>query len=607
MTQPEAAKARQRVVLDLMVQAGYVDAAAADRAYREDLAYAGEPFAIEAPHFCMLVRQQLAEAVGEETLRAGGLRIYTTLDLNLQRAAEGQVRRHLATLAESEPGEPAHNVHNAAVVALDPRSGAVRVLVGSPDYFDAAIDGAVNAAVAPRQSGSAIKPLTYAAAFERGYSPASMVVDVSTTFTTREGRPYTPVNYDYREHGPVLLRQALGSSYNIVAVKLLDRIGIAALVDLAGRLGLPELGREDCQGLAMTLGSCEVPLTRLTAAYAALANGGDRVTPQYIERVETADGEVLWSATPTRTPVLDSRVAYLITDILADDDARAPTFGRNSVLRLPFAAAVKTGTTTDWRDNWTVGYTSEIVVGVWVGNADNAPMEQVSGVTGAAPIWRGVMLAAQQTPPAAGARPDGLREVEVCAESGCCPARPASIAAPSCSWPRTCRPRPVPCTLGSLLTPAPGRWPRTIRRPSARWTRRVTYWPAEACSGPGARGWPAADRGRPGRGRYRGSGGGERRCRGGGTVDGQPVRPMAATPWMQRCPPHLSGWRWRQWPRWTCSGWSCGSREPGPAVDGTSLSVLLASGGRRARICAAGRRRHGPGTGQRPALDQCAC
>jgi membrane peptidoglycan carboxypeptidase len=366
LTQPEAAKARQRVVLDLMVQAGYVDAAAADRAYREDLAYAGEPFAIEAPHFCMLVRQQLAEAVGEETLRAGGLRIYTTLDLNLQRAAEGQVRRHLATLAESEPGEPAHNVHNAAVVALDPRSGAVRVLVGSPDYFDAAIDGAVNAAVAPRQSGSAIKPLTYAAAFERGYSPASMVVDVSTTFTTREGRPYTPVNYDYREHGPVLLRQALGSSYNIVAVKLLDRIGIAALVDLAGRLGLPELGREDCQGLAMTLGSCEVPLTRLTAAYAALANGGDRVTPQYIERVETADGEVLWSATPTRTPVLDSRVAYLITDILADDDARAPTFGRNSVLRLPLPRRSRRapppigGTTGPWaippRSWWACGW-----------------------------------------------------------------------------------------------------------------------------------------------------------------------------------------------------------------------------------------------------------
>jgi membrane carboxypeptidase/penicillin-binding protein len=175
---------------------------------------------------------------------------------------------------------------------MDPESGAVRAMVGSPDYFDTAIDGAVNAAVAPRQTGSAIKPLTYAAAFERGYSPASMFVDVSTTFTTREGQPYTPVNYDYRDHGPVLLREALGSSYNVVAVKLLDRIGIPALADMAGRLGLPELQREDSQGLAMTLGSCEVPLVRLTAAYAAFANGGYRVTPQLIERVE-APGTVL--------------------------------------------------------------------------------------------------------------------------------------------------------------------------------------------------------------------------------------------------------------------------------------------------------------------------
>ena len=417
-----AAKARQKVVLELMVKAGYITQAEAERAYNEPLYFASQPFRIEAPHFCMLVRDELTRLLGEDVVRRGGLRIYTTLDLGLQHAAEAHVRRHLEQLNKPAKGFPGHNVHNAAVVVLDPHNGAVRVMVGSPDYFDPQINGAVNAVLALRQPGSALKPLTYAAAFARGYSPASMIADVRTSFLTREGTPYVPVNYDYRFHGPVLLRQALACSYNVVAVKLLDRIGIEALTSLARTLGISTLDQTERHGLALTLGSCEVQLLELTSAYAGFANGGWRVSPYVIERIEDDRGKVLYRAEPDPPQrVLDERIAYLITDILADRQARLPTFGEGSALDLPFPAAVKTGTTTEFRDNWTVGYTSEWVVGVWVGNANNEPMLRVSGVTGAAPIWNAVMRSAHPRPPRPFPRPAGLVEVEVCAESGLLP------------------------------------------------------------------------------------------------------------------------------------------------------------------------------------------
>lgn len=417
-----AAKARQKVVLELMVKAGYIPRSEAELAYQEPLYFASQLFRIEAPHFCMFVREELGRLLGEEAVRRGGLRVYTTLDLGLQRAAEAHVRRHLEALNKPGKGFPGHNVRNAAVVVLDPHDGAVRVMVGSPNYFDPQISGAVNAALALRQPGSALKPLTYAAAFARGHSPASMIADVRTSFLTREGVPYVPVNYDYRFHGPVLLRQALACSYNVVAVKLLDRIGIEAFTALARSLGISTLDQAERQGLALTLGSCEVRLLELTSAYASFANGGWRVSPYVIERVEDSQGEVLYRAElepPQR--VLDERIAYLITDILADKQARQPTFGEGSALDLPFPAAVKTGTTTEFRDNWTVGYTREFVTGVWVGNADNEPMLRVSGVTGAAPIWNAVMRSAHSRPPRPFTRPAGLVEVEVCAESGLLP------------------------------------------------------------------------------------------------------------------------------------------------------------------------------------------
>jgi membrane carboxypeptidase/penicillin-binding protein len=297
-------------------------------------------------------------------------------------------------------------------------------MLGSPDYFSARIDGAVNGTTALRQPGSSIKPITYAAAFERSeLTPATMMLDVRTSFVTREAASYVPLNYDLQFRGPVLLREALASSYNLVAVEVLDAVGVEAMTGLARRMGITTLDDPDRVGLAVTLGGGEVRLLEETAAFAALANGGRVVHPIAVRRGEDGDGQVLWTAGPgVGGRVLDERVAYLVTDILSDDLARAPGFGEGSVLALNRPAAVKTGTTTDWRDNWTVGYTPQLVVGVWVGNADNEPMREVSGVSGAAPIWHDLMAAALKGQPVADfSHPEGLVEAQVCALSGLLP------------------------------------------------------------------------------------------------------------------------------------------------------------------------------------------
>ena len=430
----DAAKARQAVVLDLMVKQEYVTAHDAELAKAEPLDFAAALFPIRAPHFVMFVRSQLERELGLARVQAGGLDVYTTLDLDLTDTARDVIRHHLGLLAmchydpECPPG--GRNVRNAALVALDPQTGEVVAMVGSPDYFSASIAGAVNGATALRQPGSSIKPLTYAAAFEQAalglgdFTPATMVLDVRTAFVTREGTPYVPLNYDLIFRGPVRLREALASSYNLVAVKVLDAIGVEALTEMARRLGITTFddgaGSADRIGLAVGLGGSEVRLLELTAAYAAFANGGYAMQPRVIRRVEDADGQVLWEPPGGMGDrVLDARVAYLITDILSDDLARVPTFGEGSILNLSRPAAVKTGTTTDFRDNWTVGYTPELVVGVWVGNADNETMKEVTGITGAAPIWHDVMEEALKGQPVqAFERPDGLVDVEVCALSG---------------------------------------------------------------------------------------------------------------------------------------------------------------------------------------------
>jgi 1A family penicillin-binding protein len=427
---PEAARQRQATVLGLMVKHGYLSAEDAARAAREPLRFAATPFPIRAPHFVMYVLGLLEEELGRERLAQGGLRVYTTLDLGWQETAEDIIRYRLRQLAEDPNAPRERRVENAALVALDPYTGHILAMVGSPDYFNPRISGAVNAALALRQPGSAIKPITYAAAFDperaarRGqqpYTPATMVADVRTAFPTREGTPYVPRNYDLEYHGPVLLRQALAASLNIPAVKVLQFVGLEDFVAQAQRLGLRTLEDPNRYGLALTLGGGEVRLLDLTAAYAAFANGGRQVVPMAILRVEDAQGRVVRTWEPRLGPqAVSPQVAYLITDILSDNQARAAAFGEASPLYLGFPAAAKTGTTTDWRDNWTLGYTPDLAVGVWVGNADNAEMLGVSGIAGAAPIWRDFMLAVRRGGRAF-PRPEGLVEVEVCADTGLLP------------------------------------------------------------------------------------------------------------------------------------------------------------------------------------------
>jgi penicillin-binding protein 1C len=443
---PEAAKGRQLTVLRLMRDAGYLTAAQVEEIARQPLQYRSRLFQIAAPHFVMYVQDLLVQQLGVEALRRGGLRVYTTLDLDLQRQAEAAVRRRLAQLtcqgerACDDPAARTRRVDNAAAVVLDSATGEILTMVGSPDYFSAQIAGNVNAALVKRQPGSAIKPFTYAAALDPAWSrragrppltAASILADLPKTFTVKNAdgsfAPYRPQNYDRMWHGPVSVRDALANSYNLPAVEVLERIGVETLRQLAGQAGIHTFtGR---YGLALTLGGGEVRLLDLTAAY-GIFDDGKAVTPRAILRIETVEPDdaqgsaaIDFQAATSGVQVIAPEAAYLITDILSDEAARAPAFGRNSVLNLPFPAAVKTGTTTDWRDNWTIGYSTQRLVGVWVGNADNAPMVGVSGVDGAGPIWHDLMRLAHLRPPGPFARPDGLVEVEICAPSGMLPSR----------------------------------------------------------------------------------------------------------------------------------------------------------------------------------------
>jgi penicillin-binding protein 1C len=443
LADPETAKNRQLTVLRLMREAGFLTAAEAEEVAAEPLRYRSHLFAIEAPHFVMMVQDQLVNQLGADRVRDGGLRVVTTLDLDLQRQAEQAVRRRLAQLTCAAPGEckdPAgrdRRVDNAAAVVLDSATGEILALVGSPDYFGQQISGNVNAALSLRQPGSAIKPFTYAAALDPAWSSrsgqppltaASILPDLPTTFYVENAdgsnAAYRPQNYDRLVHGPVSVRAALANSYNIPAVLTLERIGVDTLRDLAAQAGIRTFtGR---YGLALTLGGGDVRLLELTAAYGVFDDGRP-VAPRAI--LEIGDWRLGSRPANLQSPIsnlqsqqlLSPPTAWLITDILADNVARMPAFGANSVLKLPFPAAVKTGTTTDWRDNWTVGYSTERIVGVWVGNADNAPMLDVSGVDGAGPIWHDIMLLAHPTAPAGFTRPEGLVETEICAPSGLLP------------------------------------------------------------------------------------------------------------------------------------------------------------------------------------------
>lgn len=357
------------------------------------VSFLSEKSSIKAPHFVMYVKDQLEEMYGEEMVTGGGLKVTTSLNWELQEAAQNIVAEEIEKVVDTLA------ISNGASVAVDANSGEILSMVGSKDFFAEDIDGQVNVTLSLRQPGSAIKPVTYATAFAEGYWPGKTLVDVVTEFPGGNGEIYEPKNYDGEEHGPVHLREALGSSLNIPAVKLLALVGVKDNLEMAYKMGFSTLepSKENLSrlGLSMTLGGGEVRLIEMASAYASFANGGNRVEPVSILKVEDRNGKVLFEhKAPGKKQVMDEKVAFLINNVLSDNNARLITFGANSLINIRGAnVAVKTGTTNDMRDNWAVGWTKEVVVGVWVGNNDNSPMKAVaSGVSGASPIWRRQML-----------------------------------------------------------------------------------------------------------------------------------------------------------------------------------------------------------------------
>lgn len=417
LTNLAGARARQKITLGLMVKFGYLTTAEARAAFSAPLNFVPPESSLVAPHFVFYVRQLLEQRYGPDVLYRGGLRVVTSLDLHWQAAAERVVRERVAELRS-------RNATNAGLVMLSPE-GQVLAMVGSVDYKNKAIDGEVNVTLAPRQPGSALKPVVYAAALRRGWTPATVLWDVPTEFKLADGTVYAPHNYDDSWHGPQRLRMALANSLNIPAVKTIEFVGVESFVEQAHAMGITTLNDSSAYGLALVLGAGEVKLLDLTNLYNTIRNGGYRRDPAPILKVINSRGEVLENITesPGRQALGEQgeQIAYLLTDILSDNEARHYMFGADNVMELPDGrpAAVKTGTSNDWRDSWAVGYTRDVTIGVWVGNSDGAPMQEVAGVNGAGTIWRTIMQAYNAGRPILPfPRPTGITEVAICADTG---------------------------------------------------------------------------------------------------------------------------------------------------------------------------------------------
>jgi penicillin-binding protein 1C len=426
-THPDLARQRQSIVLGLMEKEGYITNEERVSAEATPLSYNPSPYPIEAPHFIWIIKDQIDKLISYGILNAHqSLIVRTTLDLDTQHFAEQVLKRRIAGF-KNEDTVLNHNVNNAALVVVDPHSGEILALVGSADYFDKSIDGAVNMAISPRQTGSVFKPFIYALALNptrtNPWNAATPIMDVATTFSLRDGTLYTPVNYDGYEHGPVSVREALASSLNIPAVIALQSVGIEDTIYLAHRLGITSLGEAGQYDLSLALGGGQVSLLQLSTAYSTFPNNGYYSASTSILDISDANGNLLYKQ--KKEPplqIFDPRVAWLISDILSDDSARSIGFGYNSTLKLDRTAAVKTGTTTNFHDNWTIGYTPDLLVGVWVGNSGYEAMHNVTGLTGAAPIWHEVMrglLQGRSDQPFV--RPSGLTQAEVCGLSGLLP------------------------------------------------------------------------------------------------------------------------------------------------------------------------------------------
>jgi len=441
---PDFAIERQREVIRLMRINKYISEEQEEAALNEKLSFAPNKIDIKAPHFVMSVKQSLVEKYGEELIEKGGLEITTTLDYSVQKMAEEAVTNEIERLSSL-------NVTNGAALVMNPQTGEILAMVGSKNYFDTEAGGNVNVITRLRQPGSAIKPINYAYALSNGHTLATILADTPVIFSIQGQEPYSPKNYDGKFRGSISLRSALAESRNVPAVKVLANYGVNKMIEMGQKMGITTWEDTSRFGLSLTLGGGDIKLIDLAKAYATLANYGER--PDFVSILSATNykgevieenvctqsklGKYLIGLTPytyaaeaaknvcEREQVVDPRVAFLLTDILSDNQARAPAFGSQSLLNIPGhpEVAVKTGTSNDLRDNLAIGYNQDYLVAVWVGNNDNSPMARVaSGITGATPIWNKIMstlLANEQNKE--WEVPEGLKEVPVCTLTGTLP------------------------------------------------------------------------------------------------------------------------------------------------------------------------------------------
>jgi len=404
----EYAKERQATVLARMVDNKAITQAEADTAKVQVLAYAAPSDGVNntAPHFAEMVLNELYEKYGEERVTRSGFRVTTTLDVSLQKSASAAVAKQMSFVQKNGGS-------NASVVAIDPTSGEIRALVGSADYNNADF-GKVNMAVTARQPGSSVKPLYYAEALQRGViTPATILNDKRTDFGG-----YIPLNADRKFRGDVSVRNAISQSLNVPSVEVMQKLGVANSVEALQRLGVSTIDDKTDYGLSLALGSAEAKLTEMTNAYAAFANAGSQYGTTTITKInDKFEKQIFSKSSAAPKQVMGENASFLISDILNDETARAPVFG-SSLNTTGYDVAVKTGTTDEARDAWTIGYSKQLAVGVWVGNNDNTPMKN-GGSSMAGPIWRSTILAGlkgQANQPFVA--PAGVQQLTVCRSNG---------------------------------------------------------------------------------------------------------------------------------------------------------------------------------------------
>lgn len=407
---------RQNLILGRMEELGFITAEQRERARKEKIAVRPRQEKIFAPHFVNYVKEYLSEKYGDQALEKEGLKVYTTLDYQLQKQAEEIVKKYAKINLQ-------YGAKNAALVSLDAKTGQILAMVGSKDYWDLKNDGNVNVVLRPRQPGSAFKPFVYAAAFQKGYTPDTVVFDLLTEFALDNPdcqlkECYHPQNYDGKFRGPVTFREALAQSLNIPSVKVLYLAGVEDSIQLAESLGITTLKDRSRFGLSLVLGGGEVKLLELAQAYSVFSQEGNLVEATPILKIENPAGKILEEFELKKKKILDPQITRLVTDILSDNKARAPAFGENSPLFFEnYQAAVKTGTTQgdtfdENRDGWTVGYTPSFLVGVWVGNNDNTPFQKKPGVFVAAPMFHEMMNIFLKTKPAENFTPPDLIQTD---------------------------------------------------------------------------------------------------------------------------------------------------------------------------------------------------